>query len=241
MKRSFDIAAFQDTLIEQGAVILEPTSEWEVLRYKLDGKIGIVYRNKKGHHSFNELAGKQHTNWMDGRDVQTSKKQELQKGWLWLYTDASSYHATQAGAWAGILVLPNGSEHEAHGPLRGEIGSSTMAEACAVANSLHTFGKAGLIPQRSIVRVVCDNQPVIKYVNGKKARSADVKRACATIFELKKKLGITLHGEWVKGHQPAYRAKSDPRVEYNRRCDSLATRHGRALNQERRQPCPATM
>lgn len=39
---------FRAWLSERGAQVLEPTNEWEVLRYKTDSGTSIIYTNKKG-------------------------------------------------------------------------------------------------------------------------------------------------------------------------------------------------
>jgi ribonuclease HI len=151
-----------------------------------------------------------------------------------LYTDASSYHATKAGAWAAILVLPTGEHHEAHDRLRGDITSSTSAEARAVANGLHHFIARGLIKNSDHVTVVCDNKAVVTRIgNGKKSKGAEVQEALAAIHRLASGYALKLSGEWVKGHQPAYAEAEDPRVTFNRRCDKLCTTHGKSLNRER--------
>jgi hypothetical protein len=40
-------AAFEEFLIARGAQILQPTNEWEVLRFKTKKGLSIVYRNKR--------------------------------------------------------------------------------------------------------------------------------------------------------------------------------------------------
>lgn len=44
----FPLDALRKELTEAGAEFLDLTNEWEVLRYRFGGKVGIVYRNKKG-------------------------------------------------------------------------------------------------------------------------------------------------------------------------------------------------
>lgn len=231
---------FRSALIGAGAEFLDPTCEWEVMRYRLDGKTGIIYRNKKGRITPAGAAVGHHRNFEEGRAPLIYKADVKRSNRFMLYTDASNYHASQAGSWAGILVLPDGSEHEAHGPLRGEVNSSTSAEARAVANCLHHFGKAGLLPAGAVVRVVCDNSPVINYINGsRRSRKGQVREAVEAIRTLRKQLQLRLSGEWIKGHQPLKAEEGDPRIAYNRRCDKLAKEHSQRLHQERTQRAAA--
>jgi len=234
---AFKLEEFRAALSGAGAELLELTNEWEVIRYRLEGKVGIVYRNKKGRITPSGAAGTHHANWKAGRPLTMSKgdkKRERRASALQLFTDASQYQTTGAAAWAAILVDADGVEHEAHGPLKGEIGSSTAAEARAVANALHHFASAGLL--NGDVRVVCDNQAVVDYI-----RSGKVKHKREQIHEalqhiLKVKTGrFTLFADWVKGHQSAKAAALDKRAAYNRRCDALAKAHARTLDAERRE------
>lgn len=48
------IGELRDWLAKQGADIRQPTNEWEVLRYKFEGAVRIVYKNKKGHFTYDE-------------------------------------------------------------------------------------------------------------------------------------------------------------------------------------------
>lgn len=47
-----DIEKYKEWLEAQGAVILTPTNEWEVLRYQKDGVTRVIYRNKKNRFRF---------------------------------------------------------------------------------------------------------------------------------------------------------------------------------------------
>jgi hypothetical protein len=44
---------FSEWLVTRGAILLPATNEWEVLRFRLDNSVGVVYRNKHGRTSFN--------------------------------------------------------------------------------------------------------------------------------------------------------------------------------------------
>lgn len=45
-------------LVERGAEILEPTNQWEALRFRCVFGVGIIYQNKAGRKNFNEAAQK---------------------------------------------------------------------------------------------------------------------------------------------------------------------------------------
>lgn len=238
----FRLGEFRSALIGAGAEFLDPTNEWEVLRYRLAGKTGIVYRNAKGRATPSGGAGTHYHNLIAGRPLEMAAGEAKRikravgdhRRTLTLYTDASSYHTTGAASWAAILVCLDGSEHEAHGPLKGEIGSSTAAEARAVANALHHFTREGLIT--GDVRVILDNQAVVdKLRSGSlKTKSPQFREALEHIQRIARGRFIVL-ADWVKGHQPKKAAKSDPRVAFNHRCDALAKAHSRSLHEERRE------
>lgn len=230
------VKRFRAALEEDGAEFLALTNEWEVLRYRLAGRIGIVYRNKKGRHTFTGAAEEHFRNMEAKRPLTQSKAQEKRErrdGALQLYTDASQYDKTGAAAWAAILVDAEGNEHEAHGPLKGEIGSSTAAEARAVANAVHHFMGMGLITGN--VRVVCDNKAVVDFIRSSKPNHKRPQISEALQHLRKITSGrVILFAEWVKGHQPKKAEARDPRVAFNRRCDALAKAHAKALDAARK-------
>jgi ribonuclease HI len=230
----FKEAKFRQFLTEQGAQPEPATNEWELIRYRREGKSGVVYRNAKGRVS---LVGDAAAMWelftKGGPEVHRHTPGQPRRR-VQLYTDASSYHATKAGAWAAILVLPDGSTHEAHGPLKGDIRSSTSAEARAVCNGLHHFIVAKLIVERDRVDVICDNRAVVdRIAAGTRSKRADVQEALGRIRGLAGRYQLKLTAEWIKGHQPAKAVALDPRVEFNRRADVLCGAHGKALHAER--------
>lgn len=52
------LEAFAEWIVAQGGQRLEPTNEWEVLRYrKADNCIGIVWKNKKGAFTYSKQFG----------------------------------------------------------------------------------------------------------------------------------------------------------------------------------------
>lgn len=238
-----NISRFRKAVMDAGGDCLKATNEWEVLRYRLAGKTGIVYRNKKGRLTPSGAAVEHIKNWEAGRDLLISKSQAKKAKGIGddaprfhLHTDASSYHTTGAGSWAAILVMPNGEEHEAAGELKGAITSSTSAEARAVANGLWHFLKAGLIGTKSHVRITCDNQAVANALRAgrTKSTSAQVSEAMCYISDLAKRYELNILADWVKGHQPKAASAMDRRVAFNHRCDALAKAHSQAIHQARK-------
>lgn len=238
---AFRLEEFRSALIGAGAEFLALTNEWELLRYRLEGKVGVIYFNKKGRASPSGPAGQHYANFDAGRpillsagDVKRERRATKLAASPTLYTDASAYCRTKSAVWAAILVLPDGTEHEAHGQLRGDVSSSTSAEARAVANALHHFVREGTLSGPG-VRIVCDNTSVVNYLKaGKcKSKSLQIREAVAHIQRVANGR-LTLFAEWIKGHQSLRAATADPRVSYNRRCDALAKAHAMALDRERR-------
>lgn len=237
----FRLEELHAALTGAGADFLAPTNEWEVLRYRLSGKTGIVYRNAKGKATPSGAAGTHYHNVIAGRPVDMSSGEAKtiaraagpHRRTITLYSDASSYHTTGAASWGAILVDADGTEHEASGPLKGEVSSSTAAEARAVANALHHFMRERLIT--GDVRVVCDNQAVVDYLRSGslKSKSQQVREALEHIRKISRGR-FNVFADWVKGHQPAKAAARDPRVGFNRRCDALAKAHSQSLHTERK-------
>lgn len=89
----------------------------------------------------------------DGRDVVT------------IFSDASFCHKTKAGGWG--FWLRNDSEIRMGGGPLFNVDSSTHAEICAVALSLHHAISEGLVPQRSRVVFGVDNQWVVDTLAGR--------------------------------------------------------------------------
>lgn len=46
------LGKFETWLVEQGAVILPPTNQWEVIRFRTINGVSVVYTNKHGHLTF---------------------------------------------------------------------------------------------------------------------------------------------------------------------------------------------
>lgn len=230
--RSIDVARFTAWLQQHGGEALPLTTEWMVVRYRF-GKKGahVIYRNSKERLRW---VGESHTHYEDmlaGRPPRTEARETVNgRRQVTLYTDASSYHTSKAGAWGAVLVLP-GAEHEASGPLKGDIRSSTAAEARSVANALHEFARLGLLASGDVVTIVCDNTAVVDRIHaGTRSKKHDIQEAINYARGIAERCGLKLRGRWVKGHQPKS-AGGD--AIYNRRCDALAGAHSKLIHAER--------
>lgn len=239
---SFDAEAFKAWLRDQGAVILDPKNEYEACRYRF-GRSGtlLIYRQpSKRRWTLCGHAIEHYRAYQASEPIPTMEATEGAKpvrSDFDLYTDASHYHLSRAGAWAAILIAPTDPiGEEACGPLRGEITSSSAAEMMAVANSLHHFLKNRSLPIGATIRVICDNSTVVAYIGrgGRKvkSKSPDLKKALTHVLDLAKRYRLKLITEWVKGHQRL--DSKDPRAGFNRRCDKLASAHAKALDAERK-------
>ena len=56
MSKAFKTAPFIAFLQANGAQVLEPTNEWEVVRFVAGDETSIVYKNKRGEHAFTGVA-----------------------------------------------------------------------------------------------------------------------------------------------------------------------------------------
>lgn len=239
---TFDAVAFKAWLRDQGAVILDPKNEYEACRYRFGrSKVNLIYSQpSKRRWTLCGPSIEHHRAYMAGEPIPTMEAVEgakLISSDFDLYSDASHYHLSRAGAWAAILLAPaDRIGEEACGALRGDVTSSAAAEMMAVANALHHFLKARSIPIGATIRVICDNTTVVSYIGRGgmriKSKSPDLKLALAHIIDLAKRYRLKLIAEWVRGHQRL--DSKDPRAIFNRRCDKLASGHAKALDQERK-------
>lgn len=62
------LAAFRDWLIAHGASMLEPTNEWELVRFSGDSGLSIAYSSKRGTVTFTGEAGEAWRAFTDGRE-----------------------------------------------------------------------------------------------------------------------------------------------------------------------------
>jgi hypothetical protein len=58
---------FKTWLSKRGVVILDPTNEWEVVRFKTENGVSVVYTNKHGSLTFTGESEAAHNAWKSGR------------------------------------------------------------------------------------------------------------------------------------------------------------------------------
>jgi ribonuclease HI len=233
--REIDVGKFMQWVRQHGGEVMTLTTEWMVARYRFGGKgAHVVYRNAKERLRWLGEAAAHYEDMLKGCEPRTEARATIAgRRQVTLYTDASNYHTTKAGAWGAVLVLP-GSEYEASGPLKGDIKSSTAAEAKAVANALHEFARLRLIQPGDVVTIVCDNTAVVDRIHaGTNSKRREIQSALVYARGLAERCQFKLRGRWVKGHQPAT-AGGD--AIYNRRCDKLAGAHSALIHAERKEP-----
>jgi len=229
-----DADGFRDWLTRQGIELQPAKGRHELIRYSYGGtKAVISERPKQGGFV---LTGKVSFHYPECFTRGLTIEEFYRDAEAVLYTDASQIAMTNTGSWAGVLVLPDGRELETAGPLKGEVVSSSEAEAKAVANALHRFLKSGAIKPGSRLKVVCDNASVVHYLevrNPGKSRSPGLREAIEIIERLRADHNLAVASEWIKAHQRV--GSADPRAKYNRRCDALARQHSKQLHATRQE------
>lgn len=53
-----NVPKFKKFLTDSGAVVLDPTNEWELVRFRTSNGVSVIYENKKGQQTFTNEAGK---------------------------------------------------------------------------------------------------------------------------------------------------------------------------------------
>lgn len=234
----FKQAAFTAWLGEQGAVLARPCGEHELVHYRLDGTLCIVWsRPSKRQVTFGQQSWKHHERFEAGKPLRKPEPAPLpQRPGFLLYTDAGNWADRKLGTWAGILFAEaSGSVYtelaEMSGAMACPVTSSTAAEAMAVANSVHRAIRDKHLPPRACVTVVCDNTAVVRYLGSgkkhkrvktvvaKKTKSGGVRDALAHLEVLCERYDLIFRARWVKGHQPKSNMGHD--AVNNRRCDAL--------------------
>lgn len=61
------VEKFKTWLSKRGAVVLDPTNEWEVVRFRTTNGVSVIYTNKRGHLTFTGESEQAHTAWKNGR------------------------------------------------------------------------------------------------------------------------------------------------------------------------------
>ena len=201
----FEPKSFKGWLREQGGVgILKPVGDYELCRYQYDGTTHIVWRKpSKGRVTFTKSSWKHYQQFLEGGKLAApikvfdGKRQELL-----LYTDAGHSRDTGTGSWAGVLVIGD-VVCDASGAMRGDIDSTSGAEAMAVANSLHSFIKTGIIRPHALVHIYCDNKGVVQKLKrwpgpqGKKCHP-QIKEGIDAVYALAERLKLRLQNLFSK-------------------------------------------
>lgn len=231
-REKLDVEQFTAWLVQHGIHVVEPKGDYELVRYHYGQNTCFIWdRPSKGRISFDNQSWKHFHRFLDGLSLEKPKKSKRPQ--FTMHTDASNYHESKVGAWAGILVDPKGTEFEISGAMACDVHSSTTAETMAIANCLHAFLKQKALPHKACVTVVCDNRNAMGYIRRhpnkpKKSRAQGVNDALQTIYELTRKYQITLKARWVKGHQRADTKDRDG--QYNRRVDRMCGKHAKKLH-----------
>lgn len=239
-EREFEADKFQEWLARKGAEMLEPTNEWEVLRFRFEDRVSIVYRNNKGRITKCGASDQLYREMLSppGGIEPTRRQPRMSSRTVQLYTDAGFHIETRSGSWAAILISDK-PKMKISGPLKGDISSSTSAELRAIANGLHYFlGKDGIWPGDEVA-IVCDNKAAVSRVNGMtrglaKAKKAEMREAVEAIVKIANENDLMLNAEWIKGHQRVSAIQVDHRVAFNRECDRLCSKHAREVFLKRR-------
>ena len=58
---------FKTWLSKRGAVVLAPTNEWEVVRFRTVNGVSVIYTNKNGHLTFTGESDKAYTAWKNNK------------------------------------------------------------------------------------------------------------------------------------------------------------------------------
>jgi ribonuclease HI len=106
----------------------------------------------------------------------------------------------------------------------------------AAANALHKLLAMRAIPLGSDVKIICDNNSVVRYIkrSGCKAKgmsAAQTIPAYEYFAGLAKRAGLKVTAQWVRAHQKENLADQD--ITMNRRADKLAGKHSGVLHQQR--------
>lgn len=77
--RKFNITTFKKWIIDSGAEIMTVTNEWEILRFRCENGIGIIYKNKKGILAFCGSAEEARKAFVDRKNWNAVKKESRTK------------------------------------------------------------------------------------------------------------------------------------------------------------------
>ena len=143
-----------------------------------------------------------------------------------IYTDGSAHYKTKYGAWAFIVVYPDGTEKSFSHPY--EVTTNNQMELMAVLEALDFILKENPPEKhggRFRYQIISDSEYVVNGINAwrlawrlkawKNVKNLVLWRAIDTAVDTIADSQITLKVTWVKGHAGD---------KYNEKCDKLA--HG---------------
>jgi hypothetical protein len=143
-----------------------------------------------------------------------------------VYSDAGNRRGV--GSWGCYAKRKDGrgGEFERAGLLKGSLDNSELCEIRAIANSLHSLVKSGMIDRGEFVVVRCDNVGAGNRINApanrdKRQNIVELNRCAQWIRDFASRNGFTLSVRFVKGHQPE--TSKDVHAFGNRRADALAS------------------
>lgn len=143
-----------------------------------------------------------------------------------VYSDAGNRRGVGSWGCYAKRIDGRGGEFERAGILRGSLDNSELCEIRAIANSLHSLVRAGMIERGELVVVYCDNIGAGRRINAKRNKLSREKvvelNNCAQwIRDFAASNGFSLAVRFVKGHQPE--TSKDIHAAGNRRADALAS------------------
>lgn len=129
--------------------------------------------------------------------------QELRRGWIAAYTDASWHNDDRRGGFA-LWIRTDHLRIVRSGPTPAKVRSSLHAEAAAVFAAVHTA--RSFFPHVRGMTIKTDCQAVVHAFDRNACSDRLVNEWMGRCRELARAAGIALRLEWVKGHQPRRRS-----------------------------------
>lgn len=148
-----------------------------------------------------------------------------------IYTDGSAHHVTQYGAWAFIVVHPDGRE-ENHCQSYEAVTNNKM-ELCAALEALDYIVKSAATKDKQAYALISDSAYVVNGCNSwrhtwklkkwKGVKNLPLWLAVDALLDTIEQMGIFLTVSWVRGHSgDEYNEKVDKLVygEYKKLADN---------------------
>jgi ribonuclease HI len=239
---------FADFMAANGAIALEPTNDYELLRVRLSDGVHVAYRRKGGRENWPERLTKLHEQFKSGVAPIESlapapKAAKVRKNYITIIADASLENCHGKPGFVGYAAWMIGGgkpgSEVIKGVLKQKLVSTTEAELLALANAIVHAEKAGRFERGITVMVQSDSTGALGClmtglgaVNLPKPDSAAIcppakkiiagvkKLACATIKEILERHGAEIIVRHVRGHQAA--DGRDGRGNINAHLDGLA-------------------